>query len=270
MLFDEAVPEALLRLGIFLGAFVVLAALEFVLARRAFARPRRTRWPHNLGVLAVDVALLRILFPLTAVAFAGAVEARGIGILNAIEVPPVVSIVVAMVVLDFAIWLQHFVFHHVPWLWRIHGMHHTDLHVDVTTGVRFHPLEILLSMIFKFAVIALIGAPAVAVLLFEIVLNTVAMFNHANIRLPQWLDSGLRLLIVTPDMHRVHHSAVRSETDSNFGFNLSCWDRLFGSYTDQPRDGHLGMAIGLAGYGDPREIARLDGLLRLPFGAERR
>ena len=191
-------------------------------------------------------------------------EARGFGLLNVIRLPDWLALLVSVLVLDLAIYLQHVLFHAVPALWRLHRMHHADLEFDVTTGLRFHPIEIALSMLIKFAVVAAIGAPALSVLVFEVLLNATSMFNHANMRIPTWIDRVLRWLVVTPDMHRVHHSIVARETNSNFGFNLPWWDRLFGTYRDQPAAGHRDMTIGIEQFREPGE-QRLDRMLTQPF-----
>jgi sterol desaturase/sphingolipid hydroxylase (fatty acid hydroxylase superfamily) len=212
----------------------------------------------------VDTLLVRILFPTTAVGLALVGEARGFGLFNAVALPVWVSVVGSVIILDLAIYLQHVLFHAVPALWRLHRMHHADLEFDVSTGLRFHPIEIALSMLIKFAVIAALGAPAVAVLIFEVLLNATSMFNHGNVRLPLGFDRILRWLVVTPDMHRVHHSILSGETNSNFGFNLPWWDRLFGTYRAQPAAGHEAMTIGIEQFREPREL-RLDRMLLQPF-----
>jgi len=215
-------------------------------------------------VVIVNTLLLRILFPVTAVGLALVAEARGFGLLNVMRLPDWLALLAAVLVLDLAIYLQHVLFHAVPALWRLHRMHHADLEFDVTTGLRFHPIEIALSMLIKFAVVAAIGAPALSVLVFEVLLNATSMFNHTNMRIPTWIDRVLRWLVVTPDMHRVHHSIVARETNSNFGFNLPWWDRLFGTYKAQPAAGHEEMTIGIEQFRDPREL-RLDRMLAQPF-----
>jgi sterol desaturase/sphingolipid hydroxylase (fatty acid hydroxylase superfamily) len=194
--------------------------------------------------------------------------ANGWGLLNHFQAPFWAAVPLAVIAMDFVIWLQHVVVHAVPVLWRLHRVHHADPDYDLTTGARFHPIEIVLSMLIKIATIAVLGPPVLAVLIFEVVLNAAAMFNHGNIRLPVPLDRVLRRVIVTPDMHRVHHSVEEDETNSNFGFNLPWWDRLFGTYREQARAGQLGMTIGLRGHTDPREVARLDGMLLMPFRGE--
>ena len=256
--------EGLLRLGTFAGVLVLMLALESLFPRRTRRCDRLLRWPANFAITLLNTMLVRLLFPAAAVGFALAMTERDIGLFNQLSVPGPVAIVAAMLFLDLSIYAQHVIFHHVPVLWRIHRMHHTDLDLDVTSGARFHPLEIVLSMFIKCGVIAIVGAPATAVLLFEILLNAGSMFNHANMRLPAQLDHLLRILIVTPDMHRVHHSVRPTETNSNYGFNLSCWDRLFHTYTEQPRDGHEGMVIGLREFQTLDEL-RISRMLALPF-----
>jgi sterol desaturase/sphingolipid hydroxylase (fatty acid hydroxylase superfamily) len=256
--------EPSIRLAVFAGVFLVLALCELVVPRREQAIGRASRWPNNLGVVVINTALLRVLFPMTAVGFAVVAEARGFGLLNAIRLPDWTAVAIAVVALDLAIYLQHVLFHAVPMLWRLHRMHHADLEFDVSTGLRFHPIEILLSMLIKLAVVAAIGAPALSVLLFEILLNATSMFSHANMRLPEKIDRVLRWLVVTPDMHRVHHSIVARETNSNFGFNLPWWDRLFGTYRAQPAAGHDAMTIGIEQFRDARDL-RLDRMLAQPL-----
>jgi len=226
------------------------------------------RWASNLGLVALDTVLLRLLFPLAGAGMAVFCAERGWGLLNHFAVPWVLAVPLAVIAMDFVIWLQHVMVHAVPALWRLHRVHHADPDYDVTTGARFHPIEIILSMLIKFATIVVLGAPAVAVVIFEVMLNATAMFNHGNIGLPATLDRWLRWVVVTPDMHRVHHSIEDDETNSNFGFNLTWWDRLFGTYRDQPRAGQIGMTIGIRDHRDPREVARLDGMLMLPFRGE--
>jgi sterol desaturase/sphingolipid hydroxylase (fatty acid hydroxylase superfamily) len=246
---SEAVSalEPWLRGLVFLAVFIGVAAWEALLPRRAARYTRARRWPHNLALFAVDVALVRVLAAGAAIAVAVESQARGWGLLNGVELPSLVAVALAFVALDLAIYGQHVLFHRVPALWRLHRVHHSDPDVDLTTGSRFHPVEIVLSLGIKCVVVAALGAPPLAVLLFEVVLNAAAMFNHANGRLPPAADRRLRWLIVTPDMHRVHHSVVERETNSNFGFNLAWWDRLFGTYRDQPAAGHAGMRIGVEG-----------------------
>ena len=253
-----------IRLAIFAGILLVVAGWELVAPRRHPEIRRTTRWPSNIGVVFVDTILVRLTFPMTAVALALLAETRGWGLLNACNAAPWLAIPVAVLVLDLVIYLQHVLFHAVPALWRVHRMHHADLEFDVTTGIRFHPIEIMMSMVIKFGVIAALGPPAVAVLIFEILLNATSMFNHGNIRIPTGVDRALRWIVVTPDMHRVHHSIVSRETNSNFGFNLPWWDRLFGTYRDQPTAGHEVMTIGIEQFREARE-QRLDRMLTQPF-----
>src|SRR5262245_20872366 len=256
--------EPWIRLGAIGCVFAVMAVWELVGPRRRQTIGRLARWPNNLGVVVVDTLLVRILFPTAAVGVALAAEERGLGLFNVLTLPAWASVPAAVVALDLAIYLQHVLFHAVPVLWRLHRMHHADLEFDVTTGLRFHPIEILLSMLIKFAVIAAIGAPAAAVLIFEVLLNVTSMFNHGNVRIGQRADRVLRWFVVTPDMHRVHHSIVSHETNSNFGFNLPWWDRLFGTYRSQPAAGHEGMTIGIEQFRDPRELGIVRMLLQ-PF-----
>jgi sterol desaturase/sphingolipid hydroxylase (fatty acid hydroxylase superfamily) len=256
--------EALVRLAAFACVLAALAAWELLAPRRPQQLGRRQRWPGNLGVVALDTLLVRVLFPITAIGLALVCEARGWGLLQVLALPAWASIPLAFVALDLAIYLQHVLFHAVPGLWRLHRMHHADQEIDVTTGVRFHPIEILLSMAIKLGVVAALGTPAVVVLVFEIMLNATSMFSHSNVAMPLWLDRVLRWIVVTPDMHRVHHSIVVRETNSNFGFNLPWWDRLFGTYRDQPAAGHRDMTIGIEQFREPAE-QRLDRMLTQPF-----
>ena len=244
-----AVPhEALIRLGFFAGVLAAMFLWERLAPRRVPAYPRVARWSSNLTLVALDTLLVRLLVPVTAVALAEWCRVEQVGLLHSLGATPVVAVPLAVLLLDLAIYVQHVVFHRVPVLWRLHRVHHADPDFDVTTAVRFHPLEILLSMGIKLGVVAALGAPAVAVVAFEVLLNATAMFNHGNVRLPRWIDRRLRLLLVTPDMHRVHHSVLAAETNSNYGFNLPFWDRLFRTYRDQPAGGHEGMQIGLSQY----------------------
>jgi sterol desaturase/sphingolipid hydroxylase (fatty acid hydroxylase superfamily) len=241
-----------------------MALWELAAPRRHQTVGRTRRWPGNLGVVLIDTVVVRLVFPLAAVGVALVVETRGWGLFPALDAPAWLVITLSIVVLDLAIYLQHVLFHAVPVLWRLHRMHHTDLEVDVTTGVRFHPLEILLSMGIKLGVIAAFGTPAVSVLVFEVLLNATSMFNHGNVRLSPAIDRVLRWIVVTPEMHRVHHSMVARETNSNFGFNLPWWDRLLGTYRAQPAAGHLGMTLGVDQFREPAEL-RLDRLLLQPL-----
>lgn len=254
--------EPMARIVAFGGVLAVLAAWEALAPQRA--AQRRTRWPGNIGLVILDTAVLRLLFPAAAVSAALFAEARGWGLLNQLGAPGWAEALFAIVMLDLLIWAQHVLFHRAPLLWRLHRVHHSDAVMDVTTGLRFHPIEILLSMVIKIAAVVTLGASPLAVLVFEVLLNASAMFTHANVRLPLGLDRLLRRLLVTPDMHRVHHSNVPRETHSNFGFNLALWDRMFGTYRAQPAAGHAEMRIGVADFADPGE-ARLHRMLSQPF-----
>jgi sterol desaturase/sphingolipid hydroxylase (fatty acid hydroxylase superfamily) len=256
--------EPLVRVIAFSGVFVVLAIWELVGPRRKQTIGRGWRWPGNLGVVAADALLIRILLPMTAVGLALVAEERAFGLFNVMTLPVFLGVALSVVILDLAIYLQHVLFHAVPALWRLHRMHHADLEFDVTTGLRFHPIEILLSTVIKLAVVVALGAPALAVVIFEVLLNATSMFNHSNVRVPLGIDRVLRWLVVTPDMHRVHHSIMPRETNSNFGFNLPWWDRLFGTYRAQPQAGHEAMTIGIEQFRDLREL-RLDRMLLQPF-----
>ena len=256
--------EAAIRLGFFLGIFAVMALWELAAPRRALTVSKGMRWANNLGLVVLNTLLLRLLFPAAAVGMAAFTAEQGWGLLNYFQVSFWPAVVISVIAMDFVIWVQHVMVHAIPLLWRLHRVHHADLDYDVTTGARFHPIEIILSMLIKFATIVLLGPPLVAVILFEVILNGMAMFNHGNVGLPGPADRMLRLLLVTPDMHRVHHSVEDDEANSNFGFNLSIWDRLFGTYRDQPRKGHQGMTIGIRRFRDPREVSWLPGLLALP------
>jgi sterol desaturase/sphingolipid hydroxylase (fatty acid hydroxylase superfamily) len=256
--------EPLVRLAAFSTVFAAMVLWELCLPRRRLGVGRGRRWPSNIGIVALDTAIVRLLFPAAAVGVALACEARGWGLLHWLGTPSIIAVPAAVLALDLAIYGQHALFHHVPLLWRLHRMHHADLDIDVTTGVRFHPLEIILSILIKFAIVAALGAPPAAVLIFEVLLNATSMFNHSNARMPAAVDRIVRWLVVTPDMHRVHHSIIRAETDSNFGFNFPWWDRMFGTYRPEPREGHLGMTIGIEAFRDPAEL-RLDRMLTQPF-----
>ena len=248
--------------------FAVVGWWEWAAPRRTPTVAKTQRWFANLGLVVLNTLLLRLLFPLAAVGMAAFGAANGWGLLNHFQVPPWLALPLAVIAMDLVIWLQHVMVHAVPALWRLHQVHHADLDYDLTTGARFHPIEIGLSMLIKFATITVLGPPVLAVVVFEVLLNASAMFNHGNIRLPAALDRVLRWFVVTPDMHRVHHSVEDDETNSNFGFNLPWWDRLFGTYRAQPRAGHLRMVIGVHRHRDPDEVARLPGMLMLPFRGE--
>ena len=257
--------ELPIRLGFFFGVFGVMALWELISPRRRLRTSKAVRWINNLGLVFFNSFVLRLAFPAAAVGMAVFAAEQGWGLFNYFDTPLWLAVLLSVAAMDFFIWLQHVMVHAIPVLWRLHRIHHADLDFDVTTGARFHTLEILLSMLIKFAVIMLLGPPVVAIVIFEVVLNATAMFNHSNVRIPPHLDSLLRLLVVTPDMHRVHHSAADDETNSNFGFNLPWWDRLFGTYRAQPRGGHETMTIGIHTFCEDRWCSWLPGMLAIPF-----
>jgi sterol desaturase/sphingolipid hydroxylase (fatty acid hydroxylase superfamily) len=257
--------EVQIRLGFFFGVFIIMALWELVAPRRALRVSKLVRWTNNLGLVFLNTIILRLLFPAAAVGMAFFASEQGWGLFNYYQVPFWLAVVLSVVVLDLIIYLQHVMVHAVPALWRLHRVHHADPDFDVTTGARFHPLEIILSMLIKFATIIVLGPPVVAIVIFEVLLNGMAMFNHSNVRLYPAIDRLLRLAVVTPDMHRVHHSVEDDEANSNFGFNLSLWDRLFGTYRQQPRAGHEAMIIGIHKYNQPGQVSWLPGMLWLPF-----
>jgi sterol desaturase/sphingolipid hydroxylase (fatty acid hydroxylase superfamily) len=257
--------ETTIRLGMFFGVFAVMAGWEIIAPRRQLTESKTARWLNNISLVVLNTIVLRLLFPAAAVGIAAWSNTQQWGLLNQLELPYPLAVAIAVITLDAAIYFQHVMFHAVPALWRLHRVHHADLDFDVTTGARFHPIEIILSMLIKFAVIVLLGPPLLAVVIFEVLLNAVSMFNHGNVRLPVGVDRYLRWFIVTPDMHRVHHSHLDYETNSNFGFNLPWWDRLFGTYRAQPEGGHSGMIIGIDTWRDAAHCIRLRGLLLLPF-----
>lgn len=254
-----------IRGGAFAAVLSLMALWEILAPRRPLARSKAARWGNNLALVAMNAFILRILFPAGAVGVAAFAIARGWGLLSLVAWPAWLEAVFAIIALDFVVWTQHVLIHAVPALWRLHRVHHADPEYDVTTGARFHPLEIVLSMLIKFAAILLIGPPVLAVIAFEVLLNATSMFNHGNVRLPLALDRALRLVVVTPDMHRVHHSVEDDETNSNFGFNLTWWDFLFGTYRAQPRRGHTEMDIGIRDFTQPPQVTWLPGLLLMPF-----
>lgn len=260
-------PETLLRLGSFFAIFTAVAVWERVASRRPLRADRTQRWTTNLTLVGLNTLLLRLLFPLAATGAALWADQHNLGLLHQLPLPGAAKVVLAVVALDFAIYVQHVLFHAMPTLWRLHRMHHADVDLDVTSGTRFHPIEMILSMLIKMAVVVSIGAPVAAVVAFEVILNGMAMFNHGNIALPTALDAALRWLVVTPDVHRVHHSVHVDETNTNYGFNLSIWDRLFGTFRDQPRDGHLGTVLGVPPFEDVT-VQTLPWLLALPFQGE--
>ena len=258
------ITEPVLRLAAFFGVFAVLAVWEALAPRRVRRQTRGRRWSINLGLSVLNTLVLRIVFPVAAVGAALLAAEGGFGLFNQLAAPGWLAIVTSIIVLDLAVYGQHRLSHAVPWLWRVHRLHHIDLDVDVTTAGRFHPVEMVLSMLWKIAVVVALGAPAEAVLVFEIVLNAAAMFSHARIAMPAALDGLLRRVLVTPDMHRIHHSIHRDETDSNYGFLLSTWDRLFGSYRARPREPLETMTLGVEGFRTPK-TAGFFSLLLNPF-----
>ncbi len=257
--------EASIRLAFFFGVFGLMAIWEILAPRRELTESKPGRWVNNLSLVVVNTVVLRVVFPTAAVGVAAYAIGQQWGLFNQIDTPLGMEVVLSVVVLDGTIFLQHIMFHAVPVFWRLHRVHHADMDIDVTTGARFHTIEILLSMLIKFAAIILLGPPLAAVVAFEVILNATSMFNHSNVRLPLALDRFVRLLIVTPDMHRVHHSRYAHETNSNFGFNLSVWDRLFGTYRAQPDDGHDRMVIGIDTFRDSAQCSHLHRLLLMPF-----
>ncbi|MBV1921557.1 MAG: sterol desaturase family protein [Pseudomonadales bacterium] len=257
--------ETSIRMGCFVGTFLLVALWEDAAPRRPLAISKMMRWVNNLSLALLSSVVLRLVFPAAAVGVAAFAQTRGWGLLHPFSLPFWLTLVVSIVVMDFVIYLQHRLFHVVPLLWRLHSVHHADLDYDVTTGSRFHPFEILLSMMIKMAAIAALGPPVVAVVFFEVLLNGTAMFNHGNLRIPLNIDRFLRWIMVTPDMHRVHHSIDTTEMNRNFGFNFPCWDRLLGTYQDQPTVTHEAMTLGIPHHSDPKIAVYLIGLLLLPF-----
>jgi sterol desaturase/sphingolipid hydroxylase (fatty acid hydroxylase superfamily) len=260
-----AAYEGALRIAAFAAVFGFMALWEWIAPARQGLFPKLRRWSNNLGLLALDVVVVRLLFPAAAIGVALLAEANGAGLLRVWDLPAWLAVLAGVVLLDLSIYLQHLLFHAVPVLWRVHRVHHADPDFDITTGLRFHPIEIVMSMLINGAAIFAFGPPVIAVLIFEVLLNALAVFNHANVHLPARLERIVRLFIVTQDMHRVHHSKIVRETNSNYGFNLSVWDRIFGTYRDQPALGHARMRIGVSGLEDARLSVRLGGMLSLPF-----
>ena len=258
------ITETQIRILFFFAILLLVAVWEFAAPRRRLTVSKVGRWFNNLGIIFIDSLLVKLLFPVAAMGVAAAAHKNGWGLFHYLQIPDGLSVLMSVLVLDLIIYLQHLMFHAVPVLWRLHMVHHADLDIDVTTGLRFHPIEIIVSMLIKMAAISALGPPVLAVLIFEIALNGTAMFNHGNIRLPEKMDRYLRLLVVTPDMHRVHHSVTIRETNSNFGFNFPWWDRLFGTYRAQPVAGHTGMTIGLSQFRKVKQVT-LPQLLLLPF-----
>lgn len=260
----STLPEVILRIGAFVSVFAVMAVLEIYMPRRPLTRSKAKRWLTNIGIVMLNTALLRITFPLLAVGIAWMAQMRGWGLFNLTDEPVWLEFILAIIALDLAIYLQHVAAHKIPILWRLHQVHHADPDIDLTTGARFHPIEIVVSMIYKMLVVIALGASPWAVIVFEVILNALAMFNHANFALPVKIDAIVRRMFVTPDFHRVHHSTIRHETDSNYGFNLSIWDRAFGTYIPQPEKGHDNMDIGLKAYRDDAPTTLL-WCLKQPF-----
>ena len=257
--------EKYIRMGFFFGMLILIGLWEILVPKRALTVSKTVRWINNLGLVFFNSFILRVLFPVVAAGLATIATYNGWGLFNYFAVPFWLAVIASIIIMDFVIYIQHVMVHAIPVLWRLHRVHHADLDFDVTTGSRFHTLEIILSMLIKFATILLLGPPIVAVIIFEVILNATAMFNHGNISLPKTIDKYLRLFLVTPDMHRVHHSVEDDEANSNFGFSLPWWDRLFGTYRDQPRAGHEGMTIGIHRYRDVKQVSWLPGMLTLPF-----
>lgn len=257
-----------IRVGAAAAVFAAMALWEWLAPRCQLAVGRRPRWPGNLGVWLIDAAAVKLLGPVTVVGAALVAAEKGWGLFPSIDLPYWAAVLFGVIALDLTIYLQHVVFHHIPWLWRLHRMHHADLDIDVTTGVRFHPVEIVLSILIKIVAVVVLGVPALGVVIFEALLNATSLFNHGNVALPPRLDRLARWIVVTPQMHQVHHSIERAETDSNFGFNLSWWDRLFGTYRAKPSAGERGVTIGLPIFRDVAELAIVR-LLTQPFRKER-
>jgi sterol desaturase/sphingolipid hydroxylase (fatty acid hydroxylase superfamily) len=259
--------EPFIRFGFFLGMLIMMAVWELLAPRRQLQTPKVGRWLRNFGIVFIDVTVLRLLPSFSAIHIASVVEKQGWGLLNHAPEAYLLKAIIGVIILDLAIYLQHTAFHGLPILWRLHMMHHSDIDIDVTTGIRFHPIEILLSMGIKMLVVFLVGISVLGVLIFEVLLNATSLFNHGNVRLGTSIDRILRFFVVTPEMHRVHHSVIIQETKSNFGFNLPWWDHLFGTYKGQPASGHLGMTIGLSQFRNPKELT-LPKLLLLPFSGK--
>lgn len=257
--------EMVLRVGAFAAVLAAMAAWEELAPRRTLSEPRARRWRTNVGVALCNVLLLRVVLPTTAIGMAEVAAVQGWGLFNNLGAGGWLAVALSVIALDLVLYLQHVLFHAVPVLMRLHAVHHADPDFDATTGIRFHPFEILLSMLVKFVAIAALGAPALAVLLFELLLSLGALFSHGNVRLPEAAERWLRRALVTPDMHRIHHSVIETERNSNYGFCLSSWDRLFGTYTSSPQGGQGGMRIGLESYRDAQVSTTLSGILAIPF-----
>ena len=260
-----ATYETIIRLGAFFGIFTVMAIWELLAPRRTLTQSKPARWANNIALVIVNTIVVRIVFPTAAVGIAAYATEQQWGLFNQLDSPVWLAVIISVVLLDGLIYMQHVMFHAVPAFWRLHRVHHADMDFDVTTGARFHTIEIMLSMLIKFAAIILLGPPLAAVVIFEVLLNATSMFNHSNVRLPSGVDRLIRLFIVTPDMHRVHHSHLPHETNSNFGFSLSLWDRLFGTYRAQPDEGHKNMVIGIDTFRERKQCIQLHRLLLMPF-----
>ena len=267
MTIDELVMryEKEIRMGFFFGMLAIIALWEIVAPKRALTVSKTVRWVNNLGLVFFNSFIVRLVFPVAAIGVAVAAQENGWGVLHYLDLPVWLAAIIAIVIMDLVIYIQHVMVHAIPVLWRLHRVHHADPDYDVTTGARFHTLEIILSMGIKFCTIVLLGPPVFAVIIFEVILNATAMFNHGNIQLPKKVDQILRLFLVTPDMHRVHHSIEDDETNSNFGFSLPWWDRLFGTYRDQPCGGHQAMTIGIRQFKEVKDVSWITGMLTLPF-----
>jgi len=257
--------EKEIRMGFFFGMLAIIAIWEILAPKRALTVSKTIRWVNNLGLVFFNSFIVRLVFPVAAIGVAAMAQENNWGLINNIEMPVWLAAILAIVIMDFVIYVQHVMVHAIPALWRLHRVHHADPDYDVTTGARFHTLEIILSMGIKFCTIVLLGPPVFAVIIFEVILNATAMFNHGNISLPKGIDKVLRWFVVTPDMHRVHHSIEDDETNSNFGFSLPWWDRLLGTYRDQPRAGHQGMTIGIRQFKEVKDVSWISGMLTLPF-----
>jgi len=256
--------ESLIRISVFLGVFLIMACLEALKPRRSPSFERKKRWFANFGILILSAVLARLILPWVPISIALFAEENMLGLFNYIDFSSITSVILGIFILDLLIYLQHVVMHKLPILWRLHRLHHADLDYDVTTGIRFHPIEIILSLLYKMVIILVLGLDPVSVVIFEVILNGMAMFNHANYKLPDRLDRVLRLFVITPDVHRIHHSSIEDETNSNYGFNICWWDRLFGTYRAQPKLGHEQMEIGLSYFRDPTQL-KLSKMLVQPF-----
>lgn len=267
MTFDEFIMsyEKEIRMGFFFGMIAIIGLWELVAPKRALTVSKTVRWANNLGLVFFNSFIVRLVLPMAAVGVALTAQENSWGLFNNVDMPVWLAAILAIVIMDLVIYLQHVMVHAIPLLWRLHRVHHADPDYDLTTGSRFHTLEIFLSMGIKFCTILLLGPAVFAVVIFEVILNATAMFNHGNIRLPKSIDRVLRWFLVTPDMHRVHHSIEDDETNSNFGFSLPWWDRLFGTYRDQPRAGHKDMKIGIRGYNSAKDVSWITGMLTLPL-----